>query len=208
MGSAALVVGAAMPLTTLVFCGAPAQPPVHAPGPPVAEPAPSGTAPITSGSDGATEKGHTAGEPSASPPADDSGVGEGDASMRSPDSGLSADQVRQVVVTHHGALHACYESEAQKNPTFRGSVILGLDDRRERRGHQRQHHDFNASQPACRGLHSPPGTHVAVSFERSTIAGPGVPALVGRRAVRVRLHSRVAAKLVRWREPRTFNARA
>jgi outer membrane biosynthesis protein TonB len=124
MGGAALVVGAAIPLSMLVFCGAPAQPPVHAPGPPVAEPAPSGTAPITPGSDGGTEEGRTAGEPSASPLTDDSGVGEGDASMRSPDSGLSADQVRQVVVAHHGALHACYESEAQKNPTFRGSVTL------------------------------------------------------------------------------------
>jgi outer membrane biosynthesis protein TonB len=124
MGSAALAVGAAMPLSMLVFCGAPAQPPVHAPGPPVAEPAPSGTALITSGSDGGTEKGRTTGEPSAPPPTDDSGVGEGEASLRSQDSGLSADQVRQVVVTHHGALHACYESEAQKNPTFRGSVTL------------------------------------------------------------------------------------
>jgi hypothetical protein len=124
MGSAALAVGAAMPLSMLVFCGAPAQPPVRPPGPPVAEPAPSGTTPITSGSDGGTEKGRTAGEPRASPPTDDSGVDEGDASLRSPDSGLSADQVRQVVVAHHGALHACYESEAQKNPTFRGSVTL------------------------------------------------------------------------------------
>ena len=122
MGSAALAVGAA-PLLMLVFCGAPAQPPVHAPGPPVAEAAPSGTAPITPGSDGGAEKGRTA-EPNASPPADDSGVGEGDASLRSQDGGLSADQVRQVVVAHHGALHACYESEAQKDPTFRGSATL------------------------------------------------------------------------------------
>jgi outer membrane biosynthesis protein TonB len=124
MGSAALAVGAAMLLSTLALCGAPAQPPLAAPGPPVVEPAPSSTTPITSGSDGGPENGRAAGEPSASPPTDDSGVGEGDASLRSQDGGLSAAQVRQVVVAHHGALHACYESEAQKNPTFRGSVTL------------------------------------------------------------------------------------
>jgi len=124
MGREARAVGAAMPLSMLVFCGVPAQPPVQAPGPPVAETAPSGPAPIPPGLDGGADKGRTAEEPSASPPPDDSGVGEGDASLRSPDSGLSADQVREVVVAHHGALHACYESEAQKNPTFRGSVTL------------------------------------------------------------------------------------
>ncbi len=124
MGSAALAVSAAMALSMLAFCGAPAQPPVQAPGPPVAEPAPSGSTPITSEWDGGTEKGRAAREASASPPTDDSGVSEGDASLRSPDRGLSVDQVRQVVLTHHGALHACYESEAQKNPTFRGKVIL------------------------------------------------------------------------------------
>lgn len=36
--------------------------------------------------------------------------------------GLSAEQIRRVVVAHRGALQACYEIEAQKDPTLRGGV--------------------------------------------------------------------------------------
>src|SRR5580704_6548879 len=36
--------------------------------------------------------------------------------------GLSAEQIRRVVVAHRGALQACYEIEAQKDPSLRGGV--------------------------------------------------------------------------------------
>jgi hypothetical protein len=36
--------------------------------------------------------------------------------------GLSPEQVRRVVVAHQGALRACYEIEAQKNPGLKGGV--------------------------------------------------------------------------------------
>ena len=38
--------------------------------------------------------------------------------------GLSPEQVRRVVVAHEGALRACYESEAQRNPNLRGGLTV------------------------------------------------------------------------------------
>ncbi|HLK36411.1 MAG TPA: AgmX/PglI C-terminal domain-containing protein [Polyangiaceae bacterium] len=38
--------------------------------------------------------------------------------------GLSAEQIRRVVLAHKGALQACYEIEAQKDPTLRGGVTI------------------------------------------------------------------------------------
>ena len=38
--------------------------------------------------------------------------------------GLSPEQVRRVVLAHTGALRACYESEAQRNPNLRGGVTV------------------------------------------------------------------------------------
>jgi hypothetical protein len=38
--------------------------------------------------------------------------------------GLSADQIHRVVIAHRGALQACYEIEAQKDPTLRGGVTV------------------------------------------------------------------------------------
>jgi len=38
--------------------------------------------------------------------------------------GLSAEQIRRVVLAHTGALRACYESEAQRNPGLKGGVTL------------------------------------------------------------------------------------
>jgi hypothetical protein len=38
--------------------------------------------------------------------------------------GLSPDQVNRVVLAHRGALQACYEIEAQKDPTLRGGVVI------------------------------------------------------------------------------------
>ncbi len=38
--------------------------------------------------------------------------------------GLSSEQVRRVVMAHTGALRACYESEAQRNPQLRGGVTV------------------------------------------------------------------------------------
>ncbi len=36
--------------------------------------------------------------------------------------GLSPEQIRRVVMAHRGALQACYEIEAQKDPTLRGGI--------------------------------------------------------------------------------------
>ncbi len=38
--------------------------------------------------------------------------------------GLSADQIHRVVIAHRGALQACYEIEAQKDPSLRGGVTV------------------------------------------------------------------------------------
>jgi len=38
--------------------------------------------------------------------------------------GLSQDQVRRVVMAHVGAIRACYESEAQRNPSLKGGIVL------------------------------------------------------------------------------------
>jgi hypothetical protein len=38
--------------------------------------------------------------------------------------GLSAEQIRRVVFAHKGALQACYEIEAQKDPTLKGGVTV------------------------------------------------------------------------------------
>lgn len=41
-----------------------------------------------------------------------------------PTGGLSEEQIRRVVVAHQGALRACYESEAQRNPNLKGGVTM------------------------------------------------------------------------------------
>jgi hypothetical protein len=38
--------------------------------------------------------------------------------------GLSPDQIRRVVMSHIGAVRACYESEAQRNPGLKGGVTV------------------------------------------------------------------------------------
>lgn len=38
--------------------------------------------------------------------------------------GLSPEQVRRVVIKHAGALRACYESEAAKNPSLKGGISV------------------------------------------------------------------------------------
>lgn len=48
-------------------------------------------------------------------------VGAGAAAARG---GLSPEQVRRVVMAHIGAVRACYESEAQRNPGLKGGVTV------------------------------------------------------------------------------------
>jgi hypothetical protein len=119
----ALGVRVAIPVSMLVFCGPPPQTPMQPPGPPVAEPAPPSAGPLTPGLDTGGEHGHDAGA-NSSQSVDASYAGDSDAALRPHHGGLSPDQIRNVVVAQREALHACYESEAQKNPTFRGSVTL------------------------------------------------------------------------------------
>ena len=44
-----------------------------------------------------------------------------------------------MVIAHRGALQACYEIEAQKDPTLRGGVTVAWTIDAERRGHEREH---------------------------------------------------------------------
>ncbi|MBX3199283.1 MAG: AgmX/PglI C-terminal domain-containing protein [Labilithrix sp.] len=48
-------------------------------------------------------------------------VGTGTAAARG---GLSPEQIRRVVMSHIGAVRACYESEAQRNPGLKGGVTV------------------------------------------------------------------------------------
>jgi len=48
-------------------------------------------------------------------------VGAGQAASKG---GLSQEQVRRVVMAHLGAVRACYESEAQRNPSLKGGVTV------------------------------------------------------------------------------------
>jgi outer membrane biosynthesis protein TonB len=41
-----------------------------------------------------------------------------------PSGGLTPEQVRRIVMAHTGALRACYESEAERNPQLRGGVTV------------------------------------------------------------------------------------
>ena len=41
-----------------------------------------------------------------------------------PTGGLTAEQIRRVVVAHQGALRACYEGEVQRNPSLKGGVTM------------------------------------------------------------------------------------
>jgi TonB family protein len=52
---------------------------------------------------------------------EDSGGGGGDARVGH---GLSPDQVGRVVRAHQGAVRACYEVEAQKDPSLRGALVV------------------------------------------------------------------------------------
>ena len=38
--------------------------------------------------------------------------------------GLNDEQIRRVVAAHQGALRACYEGEAQRNPNLRGGLTV------------------------------------------------------------------------------------
>jgi TonB family protein len=38
--------------------------------------------------------------------------------------GLSPEQIRRVVMSHLGAIRACYETEAQRNPGLKGGVTV------------------------------------------------------------------------------------
>jgi len=61
---------------------------------------------------------------------DGTGGGTKEASLKiggaavSSNGGLSDEQIRRVVKAHEGALRACYESEAQRNPNLRGGVTV------------------------------------------------------------------------------------
>jgi hypothetical protein len=41
-----------------------------------------------------------------------------------PTGGLTAEQIRRVVMAHTGAIRACYESEVQRNPNLKGGVTM------------------------------------------------------------------------------------
>jgi hypothetical protein len=77
----------------------------------------------TGGSGGGTGGGNGTGNGSGNGPGEHglAGTGGGGAVH----GGLSPEQIRRVVVAHQGALRACYEIEAQKDPTLKGGVSVG-----------------------------------------------------------------------------------
>ena len=75
------------------------------------------------GTGGGTGGGNGTGNGSGNGPGEHGlGGGQGPAAAKG---GLSAEQIRRVVFAHKGALQACYEIEAQKDPTLKGGVTVG-----------------------------------------------------------------------------------
>jgi hypothetical protein len=77
----------------------------------------------TGGSGGGTGGGNGPGNGSGNGPGEHGLAGSG--AGGAVHGGLSPEQIRRVVVAHQGALRACYEIEAQKDPTLKGGVSVG-----------------------------------------------------------------------------------
>jgi hypothetical protein len=111
-------------LPALAFCEPKAAPPKEPVAPPETLPAPAQSTsldhPIVAGLIDPFD----AGPPAVLAPVENPSMGmTSDGSVR-PHEGLSAEAIRRVVFAHRGALQACYEIEAQKDPTLEGAVTM------------------------------------------------------------------------------------
>jgi hypothetical protein len=87
--------------------------------------------------------------------------------------GLSPEQIRRVVMAHLGALRACYESEAERNPNLKGGVTVLWQI-------------------------APEGTVSGASLGGSSLGSPRVEGCVVRQVKGWRFPSSVAASSVSW----------
>ena len=87
--------------------------------------------------------------------------------------GLSPEQIRRVVMAHLGALRACYESEAERNPNLKGGVTVQWQI-------------------------APEGTVSGASLGGSSLGSPRVEGCVVRQVKGWRFPSSVAASSVSW----------
>jgi hypothetical protein len=87
--------------------------------------------------------------------------------------GLSPEQIRRVVMAHLGALRACYESEAERNPNLKGGVTVQWQI-------------------------APEGTVSGASLDGSSLGSPRVEGCVVRQVKAWRFPSSVAASSVKW----------
>jgi hypothetical protein len=60
--------------------------------------------------------------PAVSAQVEDAGIGMASDGSVHPHGGLRAEAIQRVVFAHRGALQACYEIEAQKDPTLNGGI--------------------------------------------------------------------------------------
>jgi hypothetical protein len=87
--------------------------------------------------------------------------------------GVSPEQIRRVVMAHLGALRACYESEAERNPNLKGGVTVLWQI-------------------------APEGTVSGASLGGSSLGSPRVEGCVVRQVKGWRFPSSVAASSVSW----------
>ena len=87
--------------------------------------------------------------------------------------GLSPEQIRRVVMAHLGALRACYESEAERNPNLKGGVTVQWQI-------------------------APEGTVSGASLGGSSLGSPRVEGCVVRQVKGWRFPSSTAASSVNW----------
>lgn len=87
--------------------------------------------------------------------------------------GLSPEQIRRVVMAHLGALRACYETEAERNPNLKGGVTVQWQI-------------------------APEGTVSGASLGGSSLGSPRVEGCVVRQVKGWRFPSSVAASSVSW----------
>jgi hypothetical protein len=105
-----------------LFCAPPGEAPIQFHDPIAAEWTPPRPTPFAPTLDADAEDVREAELSRASEPADASLLQEPDAGPTPYRGGLDPKQIRDVVVAHRRALQACYEIEAQKDPTLRGGV--------------------------------------------------------------------------------------
>jgi hypothetical protein len=111
----------------MFFCGPPPEPLLPPPGSP-SEATPSRPTPLVPIADAEIDAevhdGPETGRHSTLEQTETSNLGDKDAGPTPYGGGLNAEQIHRIVVAHPGALHSCFEIEAQRDPTLRGGVTV------------------------------------------------------------------------------------